>query len=280
MAAPAHEHEIVEAGLAAALAGRDVVGFALAGWFPAADARPVAGDERASLCCGGCSAGDGFIQRRELVAEDLDPEIGVAGQPPQGARRDRADTADLGDAARCVAECCEVGADDNLRSLAASRGSRPGVEYRLGFGVDSALVARRASRASAMRWSRVRTALSGTVPLSRPSGAASDARDWACRRRSAWRSCSACWRRRCWMRAPISASNEPRICTEPSSPFQNRTLRLRRLRRCCAARSSALWCWIVQRCEAWANSSSGSVLAICTRSASPCTASGLVLRAA
>ena len=100
------------------------------------------------------------------------------------------------------------------------------------------------------------------------------------RRRSARRRSSASFRMRDWMRAPISASNAPRICTVPSSPFQKRTLRLRRLRRCRSARSAALWCSAVQRWEAWANSSGGSVLAISTRSASPCTASGLVERAA
>jgi len=62
--APAHEHEVVETGLAATLTRLDVVGFAVAGRLAAADARAVASDQRASLCCAGRSAGDGLIQRR------------------------------------------------------------------------------------------------------------------------------------------------------------------------------------------------------------------------
>ena len=126
VAVPAHQHEVVEASFAAALAGCDVVGFAFAGRFPAADARLVAGDQRASLCCGRCPAGDGLIQRCEVVAEDLDPDIGVARQPPQGAGRDRADATDLGDAPGLAGECCEVSAHDDLCCLGDGRGNRPG----------------------------------------------------------------------------------------------------------------------------------------------------------
>lgn len=115
VAVPAHQHQVVETRLAAVLPGCDVVGLAFTGRLTAADALPVAGSQCSTLCRRRCSACNGFIQRRQLLAENLDPDIGVASHASQGVGRNRAGTANLGHATRLACDDREVGANDDLR---------------------------------------------------------------------------------------------------------------------------------------------------------------------
>ncbi len=98
MAVPAHQHEVVETGLAPAGPRDDVMRFALVGRSAAADACPVASDERMSLRGSECSARGCLVEGCELVGEQHHREVGVAAQTLQGARRDGSAAQDFGDA--------------------------------------------------------------------------------------------------------------------------------------------------------------------------------------
>ena len=114
VAAPAHEHQVVDVGSPQPGVGHDVVGLALFGSGAATDAATVAGDEHPPLGSGG-STDRGAVVEGFAVSEDDAGELGITGDALQHLRWHRSDAGDLAAPGQVLAgEHANVGHSDDL----------------------------------------------------------------------------------------------------------------------------------------------------------------------